>query len=86
MGSFLYWQTGNSLAFFLYNLASSPDKQEALYEEITRVLPNKQQPTAQAFKNMPYLKAALKESFRYLDEMIEFEICIVHTCKACQLS
>ncbi|ELT92836.1 hypothetical protein CAPTEDRAFT_136114 [Capitella teleta] len=56
--------TGNSLAFFLYNLAANPEKQEVLYREIENVLPNKQQPTAKTFKNMPYLKAALKESFR----------------------
>ena len=58
-------QTGNALAFFLYNLARNPEKQEILYEEIIRELPNGEPLTEDHIPKMSYLKAALRESFRF---------------------
>ena len=57
-------QTGNALAFFLYNLANNPDKQAILYDEIKAALPDDEPLTMDALHHMPYLKAALRESFR----------------------
>lgn len=56
--------TGNTLAFFLHNLALNPDKQEILYREIEQNLPADGVPTFDTIQNMTYLKACLKESFR----------------------
>ena len=59
-------QTGNALAFFLYNLASNPSKQQVLVDEINTVLGEGHQITPQLLQKMSYLKAALRESFRFV--------------------
>ncbi|XP_020839914.1 1,25-dihydroxyvitamin D(3) 24-hydroxylase, mitochondrial [Phascolarctos cinereus] len=56
--------TANSLLWVLYNLSRNPWVQKKLLEEIERVLPEQQTPNAEDLKNMPYLKACLKESMR----------------------
>ncbi|KAK2153576.1 hypothetical protein LSH36_292g03037 [Paralvinella palmiformis] len=56
--------TGNALAFFLYNLANNPDKQQAVVDEIDDVIPTGTAVTPEHLQRMSYLKAALRESFR----------------------
>lgn len=49
------------------SLAQNPDKQQLLRQEIMEKLPRKDSPlTADAMKNMPYLRACMKESQRLL--------------------
>lgn len=59
-----FLQTANSLLWILYNLSRNPHVQEKLLEEIQSVLPENQVPRAEDVRNMPYLKACLKESMR----------------------
>ncbi|MEJ1279146.1 breast carcinoma amplified sequence 1 [Cricetulus griseus] len=56
--------TANSLMWVLYNLSRNPQAQQRLLLEIQSVLPGKQMPRAEDVRNMPYLKACLKESMR----------------------
>lgn len=49
----------------IYNLAKNPDKQEKLREELMSILPEKDTPlTGDNMKQMPYLRAVIKESLR----------------------
>ncbi|XP_069744142.1 1,25-dihydroxyvitamin D(3) 24-hydroxylase, mitochondrial [Narcine bancroftii] len=56
--------TANSLLWAIFNLSRNTKVQEKINEELLRVLPNKQTPTAEDITKMPYLKACLKESMR----------------------
>ncbi|XP_069352260.1 1,25-dihydroxyvitamin D(3) 24-hydroxylase, mitochondrial isoform X2 [Eulemur rufifrons] len=56
--------TANSLMWILYNLSRNPQVQQKLLKEIQSVLPENQMPRAEDLRNMPYLKACLKESMR----------------------
>uniref|UniRef100_A0A8C6R287 Cytochrome P450, family 24, subfamily a, polypeptide 1 n=1 Tax=Nannospalax galili TaxID=1026970 RepID=A0A8C6R287_NANGA len=56
--------TANSLMWVLYNLSRNPQVQQKLLQEIQTVLPENQVPRAEDLRNMPYLKACLKESMR----------------------
>ncbi|KAM6164304.1 1,25-dihydroxyvitamin D(3) 24-hydroxylase, mitochondrial isoform 2-T2 [Rhynchocyon petersi] len=56
--------TANSLMWTLYNLSRNPHVQQKLLKEIQKVLPENQMPRAEDLRNMPYLKACLKESMR----------------------
>ncbi|XP_055452258.1 1,25-dihydroxyvitamin D(3) 24-hydroxylase, mitochondrial isoform X2 [Psammomys obesus] len=56
--------TANSLMWTLYNLARNPQVQQRLLLEIQSMLPKNQTPRAEDVRNMPYLKACLKESMR----------------------
>ncbi|XP_006881711.1 PREDICTED: 1,25-dihydroxyvitamin D(3) 24-hydroxylase, mitochondrial-like isoform X2 [Elephantulus edwardii] len=56
--------TANSLMWVLYNLSRNPHVQQKLLKEIQGVLPESQIPQAEDLRNMPYLKACLKESMR----------------------
>lgn len=58
--------TAKSLQVFFYNLARNPEKQEILHKEIIGVLGPDQPLTPEALSQMPYLKAAIKESFRMM--------------------
>lgn len=51
--------------WILYNLSRNPQVQLRLLREIQSVLPDNQTPRAEDVRNMPYLKACLKESMRY---------------------
>lgn len=55
--------TGYSIVWVMYHLAKNPDVQEQLYEELHTVLKDNE-PTPQALKNLPFLKACVKESQR----------------------
>ena len=59
-------QTANALSFAIYNLSRNVEKQERLAGEICRVLQRGQPVTAEDIISMPYLKACVKESFRYV--------------------
>lgn len=50
--------------WILYNLSRNPHVQQKLLKEIQSVLPENQLPQAEDLRNMPYLKACLKESMR----------------------
>ncbi|XP_058894945.1 1,25-dihydroxyvitamin D(3) 24-hydroxylase, mitochondrial [Kogia breviceps] len=56
--------TANSLMWILYNLSRNHHVQQKLLKEIQSVLPENQMPRAEDLRNMPYLKACLKESMR----------------------
>ncbi|POI25154.1 hypothetical protein CIB84_011095, partial [Bambusicola thoracicus] len=56
--------TANSLLWALYNISRNPHVQQKLLQEIQSVLAANESPTAESIKNMPYLKACLKESMR----------------------
>lgn len=58
------FQTANSLMWILYNLSRNPHVQQKLLKEIQSVLSENQMPRAEDLRNMPYLKACLKESMR----------------------
>lgn len=49
----------------MYCLAKNPDVQEKLYEEVQSVLPNKEAITPETLNKLPYIKAVIKETFRY---------------------
>ena len=49
----------------MYCLAKHPEKQEKLREELMKILPNKDSClTSENMKNMPYLRACIKEGTR----------------------
>ncbi|KAL0278225.1 UNVERIFIED_CONTAM: hypothetical protein PYX00_000103 [Menopon gallinae] len=57
--------TSNTTGTALTLLATNPEKQEKLFEELARILPTKQTPiTAEKLNDMKYLKAVIKESLR----------------------
>lgn len=59
------FQTASALAFVMYCLAKNPGKQEKLREELFRLMPNEETPlTEESMKNLPYLRACIKESLR----------------------
>jgi cytochrome P450 len=59
------FQTSYSAAIALYHLAKNPNKQQKLFEEIQRYLPDKDQPvTSEILNELKYLKACIKESMR----------------------
>ncbi|CAG7668693.1 unnamed protein product [Allacma fusca] len=56
----------NTLIFSICLIAKSESTQKKLQEELCRVLPRKDSPVdAEELKNLPYLKACVKECFRY---------------------
>jgi cytochrome P450 len=63
---YILLQTSYSTASALYHLAKNPDKQQKLFQEIHRYLPDKDQPvTSNILNELKYLKACIKESMRY---------------------
>lgn len=59
-----YIQTSHSTLFALYHLATNPDQQQILYEELQRINPTNQPATAEMLSEAKYLKAVIKENFR----------------------
>ncbi|XP_046574216.1 1,25-dihydroxyvitamin D(3) 24-hydroxylase, mitochondrial-like [Haliotis rubra] len=56
--------TSNTTQMILQEVASNPQVQSRLLEEVNRVVPPDQQPTAEHLKDMHYLKAVIKETLR----------------------
>ncbi|XP_002730846.1 1,25-dihydroxyvitamin D(3) 24-hydroxylase, mitochondrial-like [Saccoglossus kowalevskii] len=56
--------TSSAFIWTLYNVARHPQVQEALYEEVNRVIPKGKIPTHEDINKLPYLKAILKETTR----------------------
>ena len=56
--------TSNTLGIILYHLATNPDKQEELYEEIVKVIGKDGNMSEAALADMRYLKACQVESAR----------------------
>uniref|UniRef100_A0A8C0GPI5 unspecific monooxygenase n=1 Tax=Chelonoidis abingdonii TaxID=106734 RepID=A0A8C0GPI5_CHEAB len=59
-----YEPTSNSLCYLAYKLATHPDVQQKLQEEIDSVLPNKAPLTYNALMQMEYLDMSVNEIFR----------------------
>lgn len=58
-------QTSIALASTMYQLSRNPDKQQILYEELERALPQpNSKVTAETQDSLPYLKACIKETLR----------------------
>ncbi|XP_041377296.1 probable cytochrome P450 12d1 distal, mitochondrial [Gigantopelta aegis] len=57
--------TAKNLQLVLYSLAKNPEKQRHLYEEIVSVIGTSGPLTESALSEMQYLKACVKESFRF---------------------
>ncbi|KAG8221871.1 hypothetical protein J437_LFUL003247 [Ladona fulva] len=59
--------TSYSVATSIYFISKNKDKQELLFQELKRLLPNKNDEiTEEKLENMKYLKACIKESARYV--------------------
>jgi cytochrome P450 family 12 len=57
--------TSSVSTIVLYHLAKNPEKQQVLREEILKILPSRETPlTSENVKNLPYLRAVIKESIR----------------------
>ncbi|XP_053309574.1 1,25-dihydroxyvitamin D(3) 24-hydroxylase, mitochondrial [Spea bombifrons] len=56
--------TANSLLWAIFNISRNPQFQKKLYEEIQHVLAPDQIPSAEDIRNIPLLKACMKESMR----------------------
>ncbi|KAK5933655.1 hypothetical protein CgunFtcFv8_014118 [Champsocephalus gunnari] len=56
--------TANAMLWAIFNLSRNPGAQRKLFEEIREVVAPDQDPCGEHIKNMPYLKACLKESMR----------------------
>ncbi|XP_034027387.1 cytochrome P450 3A30-like [Thalassophryne amazonica] len=62
---FAGYETSNSSLYFLaYNLATNPDIQKTLQEEIDETFPEKSQPTYESLVQMEYLDLVLNESMK----------------------
>uniref|UniRef100_A0A673UHR9 unspecific monooxygenase n=1 Tax=Suricata suricatta TaxID=37032 RepID=A0A673UHR9_SURSU len=59
-----YEATSTSLSFLVYELATHPDVQQKLQEEIDVTFPNKAPPTYDALVQMEYLDMVLNETLR----------------------
>ncbi|XP_057603482.1 cytochrome P450 3A29 [Hippopotamus amphibius kiboko] len=59
-----YETTSSSLSFLIYELATHPDIQQKLQEEIDATFPNKMPPTYDALVQMEYLDMVLNETLR----------------------
>ncbi|XP_067666927.1 1,25-dihydroxyvitamin D(3) 24-hydroxylase, mitochondrial-like [Haliotis asinina] len=56
--------TSNTTQMTLHEIAKNPQVQGRILEEVNRVVPPDQQPTAEHLKDMHYLKAVIKETLR----------------------
>merc|ERR1719431_806968 len=62
--------TGSTAAFLMYHLASNPDKQELLYQEICQVVGPQGRLDEAALGKMKYMKACQTESQRMLPAVL----------------
>ena len=77
-----YMQTAQSLLWLLCNMARFPNVQEKLYQEIDSVLGKDEDITTKHLVKLPYLKACLKESWRWNYKQYNF----LHVEPSCSLT
>ena len=65
-GNLIMFQTSQILLNNLYNLANNPDEQEKAAEEAKDLLSTSGELTSAAFNSSTYLRACIKESFRFV--------------------
>lgn len=68
-----YETTSTTLSFLMYLLATHPDVQQKLQEEIDATFPNKAPPTYDALAQMEYLDMVLNESLRLFPVLSRLE-------------
>nr|XP_006819455.1 PREDICTED: 1,25-dihydroxyvitamin D(3) 24-hydroxylase, mitochondrial-like [Saccoglossus kowalevskii] len=56
--------TSNTTLWCIYMLASNPDAQERLHQEVKKVIPDNEIPMPKHIDRMPYLKSVVKETLR----------------------
>jgi cytochrome P450 family 12 len=60
-------QTSSGVTYILYQLAKHPEIQDKLRSEVMTILPEKNsQLSAESMKNLPYLRAVIKETHRLM--------------------
>lgn len=62
---FFLFQSSHALCFAMYNLAKNPNAQARLQNEVDTVCKGNNC-TSENLQNMPFLKAVVKESLRYI--------------------
>eukprot|EP00795_Rhopilema_esculentum_P015013 gene15013-6172_t len=62
--------TSNTMQWMLYLIAKNPHAQSRIREEISRVLPQGQEPTAESLQQLSLVKAAVKETLRLYPVLI----------------
>lgn len=61
----LLLQISMAVCSILYQLATRPEEQQQIYDELKKILPNSDTPlTSKHLDEMVYLKAFIKEVFR----------------------
>ena len=60
----LLLQTSNTATFMLHSIATNPEVEEKLHDEISSVLRDERLPTAEDLAVMPYVKNIVKETLR----------------------
>ncbi|XP_070575854.1 probable cytochrome P450 49a1 isoform X2 [Ptychodera flava] len=58
--------TSHTIVFNLYLLATNPEVQEKVYQEVSRTLTDGEPITVQTLQRLPYLKACIKETHRMM--------------------
>jgi Cytochrome P450 len=64
----IFFKTSHSLTNLMLHLSANQDKQEILYQELKRLMPDPSKPiTTEVLNEMKYLRACIKESMRLIE-------------------